>query len=183
MLFFPLTWVIVSFGLYLISGWKVGLVALLLVPLFGFLAIRFFEELDQFIGAIRSLTFYLTRRRYFLRLLSERKAIFIEFLNRGEEFKARGESEGLCLANAVHITASVFINDDEPGLHEDYARWLEWLAPFDPSPEKYHHNRTGEDNGDAHHKRQIMGREVVVAITKGKLDFGPREQGLYGAFD
>jgi thiamine phosphate synthase YjbQ (UPF0047 family) len=71
----------------------------------------------------------------------------------------------------MHITASVFINDDEPGLHEDYARWLEELAPFDPSPQKYHHNRTGEENGDAHHKRQIMGREVVVAVTNGKLDF------------
>ena len=91
--------------------------------------------------------------------------------------------EGLCLINAMHITASVFINDDEPGLHEDYKRWLEWLAPYDPSPEKYHHNRTGEDNGDAHHKRQIMGREVVVAITEGKLDFGPWEQIFYAEFD
>jgi len=72
--------------------------------------------------------------------------------------------EGLCLVNAMHITASVFINDDEPGLHEDYKRWLEWLAPYDPSPERYHHNRTGEDNGDAHLKRQVMGREVVVAV-------------------
>lgn len=91
--------------------------------------------------------------------------------------------EGLCLVNAMHITASVFINDDESGLHEDYKRWLEWLAPFDPSPERYHHNRTGEDNGDAHHKRQIMGREVVVAITKGRLDVGPWEQIFYGEFD
>ncbi len=94
-----------------------------------------------------------------------------------------GVKEGLCLINAMHITASVFINDDEPGLHEDYKRWLEQLAPFDPSPERYHHNRTGEDNADAHHKRQIMGREVVVAITKGKLDFGPWEQIFYGEFD
>ena len=94
-----------------------------------------------------------------------------------------GVQEGLCLVNAMHITASVFINDDEPGLHEDYKRWLEQLAPFDPSPERYHHNRTGEDNADAHHKRQIMGREVVVAITKGKLDFGPWEQIFYGEFD
>ena len=78
-----------------------------------------------------------------------------------------GIHEGLCLVNAMHITASVFINDDEPGLHQDYKRWLEKLAPFDASPETYHHNRTGEDNGDAHHKRQIMGREVVVAITRG----------------
>ena len=91
--------------------------------------------------------------------------------------------EGLVLVNAMHITASVFINDDEPGLHEDYKRWLEELAPFDPSPRRYHHNRTGEDNGDAHHKRQVMGREVVVAITGGKLDFGPWEQIFYGEFD
>jgi len=94
-----------------------------------------------------------------------------------------GVSEGLCLVNSMHITSSVFINDDEPGLHEDYARWLERLAPFDASPQVYHHNRTGEDNGDAHHKRQIMGREVVVAITQGRLDFGRWEQIFYGEFD
>ena len=94
-----------------------------------------------------------------------------------------GIAEGLCLVNAMHITASVFINDDEKGLLEDYAQWLEKLAPFDPSPERYHHNRTGEDNGDAHHKRQVMGREVVVAVTKGRLDFGPWEQIFYGEFD
>ena len=94
-----------------------------------------------------------------------------------------GIQEGLCLVNAMHITASVFINDDEPGLHRDYKKWLEELAPFDPSPDRYHHNRTGEDNADAHHKRQIMGREVVVALTKGKLDFGPWEQIFYGEFD
>lgn len=94
-----------------------------------------------------------------------------------------GVKEGLCLVNAMHITASVFINDDEPGLHEDFRRWLEQLAPFDPSPTRYAHNRTGEDNADAHHKRQIMGREVVVAITNGKLDFGPWEQIFYGEFD
>ena len=97
--------------------------------------------------------------------------------------KASGVQEGLCLVNAMHITASVFINDDEPGLHHDYEAWLEGLAPFDPSPQRYHHNRTGEDNGDAHHKRQVMGREVVVAITSGKLDFGPWEQIFYGEFD
>ena len=91
--------------------------------------------------------------------------------------------EGLCLVNSMHITSSVFINDDEPGLHEDYARWLEQLAPFDASPERYHHNRTGEDNGDAHHKRQVMGREVVVAVTGGHLDFGTWEQIFYGEFD
>ena len=94
-----------------------------------------------------------------------------------------GVQEGLCLVNAMHITASVFINDNESGLHEDYKRWLEKLAPFDPSPAVYHHNRTGEDNGDAHHKRQIMGREVVVAISAGKLDLGPWEQVFYGEFD
>jgi secondary thiamine-phosphate synthase enzyme len=97
--------------------------------------------------------------------------------------EASGVQEGLVLCNAMHITASVFINDDESGLHEDYQRWLEYLAPFDPSPTRYHHNRTGEDNADAHLKRQVMGREVVVAITKGKLDFGPWEQIFYGEFD
>ncbi len=100
-----------------------------------------------------------------------------------EELRQSGIAEGLCLVNAMHITASVFINDDEPGLHDDYKRWLEELAPFDASPERYHHNRTGEDNADAHHKRQIMGREVTVAVTKGKLDFGPWEQIFYGEFD
>ena len=94
-----------------------------------------------------------------------------------------GIQEGLCLVNSMHITSSVFINDDESGLHEDYARWLEELAPFDPSPQRYHHNRTGEDNGDAHHKRQIMGREVVVAITGGRLDLGTWEAIFYGEFD
>jgi secondary thiamine-phosphate synthase enzyme len=100
-----------------------------------------------------------------------------------EAVQESGVREGLCLVNAMHITASVFINDDELGLHRDYKRWLEELAPFDPSPERYHHNRTGEDNADAHHKRQIMGREVVVAITDGRLDFGPWEQIFYGEFD
>ena len=90
--------------------------------------------------------------------------------------------EGLALVNAMHITASVFINDDESGLHQDYDRWLEQLAPHEPVS-AYQHNRTGEDNGDAHLKRQIMGREVVVAITAGKLDFGPWEQIFYGEFD
>ena len=100
-----------------------------------------------------------------------------------EAVRESGVQEGLCLVNSMHITSSVFINDDEPGLHEDYKRWLEQLAPFDASPKRYHHNRTGEDNADAHHKRQVMGREVVVAITKGKLDFGPWEQIFYGEFD
>src|SRR5438067_13237307 len=96
---------------------------------------------------------------------------------------ASGIEEGLVLVNAMHITASVFINDDESGLHADYQKWLEQLAPFDPSPARYAHNRTGEDNADAHLKRQVMGREVVVAITGGQLDFGPWEQIFYGEFD
>jgi len=96
--------------------------------------------------------------------------------------KESGIREGLCLVNAMHITASVFINDDEGGLHRDYARWLEELAPHEPIS-RYLHNRTGEDNGDAHLKRQVMGREVVVAVTGGKLDFGPWEQIFYGEFD
>jgi secondary thiamine-phosphate synthase enzyme len=100
-----------------------------------------------------------------------------------QALRESGIREGLCLVNAMHITASVFINDDESGLIEDYTRWLEQLAPFDPSPERYHHNRTGEENGDAHHKRQIMGREVMVAVTDGSLDFGPWEQIFYGEFD
>ncbi len=93
-----------------------------------------------------------------------------------------GIQEGLCLVNAMHITASVFINDDEPGLHDDYKRWLEQLAPHAPI-DRYLHNRTGEDNGDAHHKRQIMGREVTVAVTKGRLDLGTWERIFYGEFD
>ncbi|RMF10824.1 MAG: YjbQ family protein [Candidatus Neomarinimicrobiota bacterium] len=111
----------------------------------------------------------------------------MDFVNITSEVEAAvrksGIREGLCLVNAMHITASVFINDDEPGLHEDYKRWLEGLAPFDPSPARYAHNRTGEDNGDAHHKRQVMGREVVVAVTGGRLHFGPWEQIFYGEFD
>lgn len=99
-----------------------------------------------------------------------------------EAVRASGVQEGLCLVNAMHITASVFINDDEPGLHRDYKRWLEELAPHEPVS-RYEHNRTGEDNGDAHHKRQVMGREVMVAITEGQLDFGPWEQIFYGEFD
>jgi secondary thiamine-phosphate synthase enzyme len=93
-----------------------------------------------------------------------------------------GIKEGLALVCAMHITASVFINDDEPGLHQDYKEWLEGLAPHEPIA-RYRHNRTGEDNGDAHLKRQIMGREVVVAVTNGHLDFGPWEQIFYGEFD
>ncbi|MCY2986572.1 MAG: secondary thiamine-phosphate synthase enzyme YjbQ [Planctomycetota bacterium] len=119
------------------------------------------------------LTFHVPQRMDFINITPQVEAAVAK----------SGVQEGLVLINAMHITASVFINDDEPGLHEDYKRWLEELAPFDPSPSRYHHNRTGEDNGDAHHKRQIMGREVVVAITNGQLDFGPWEQVFYGEFD
>lgn len=111
----------------------------------------------------------------------------MDFVNITQDVEAvvakSGVREGLVLVNAMHITASVFINDNEPGLHEDYKAWLEKLAPFDASPVTYKHNRTGEDNADAHLKRQVMGREVVVAITKGRLDFGPWEQIFYGEFD
>ncbi len=93
-----------------------------------------------------------------------------------------GIQEGLCLVNAMHITASVFVNDDEPGLHQDYERWLEALAPHAPTSQ-YEHNRTGEDNADAHLKRQVMGRSVTLAITNGRLDLGPWEQVFYGEFD
>jgi secondary thiamine-phosphate synthase enzyme len=96
--------------------------------------------------------------------------------------KESGIAEGLVLVNAMHITASIFINDDESGLHQDYEKWLEGLAPHAPISQ-YLHNRTGEDNADAHLKRQVMGRDVVVAVTKGKLDFGPWEQIFYGEFD
>ncbi|WIL20884.1 MAG: secondary thiamine-phosphate synthase enzyme YjbQ [Geothrix sp.] len=113
------------------------------------------------------------------------------FVNITEEVVAAvresGIQEGLCLVNSMHITSSVFINDEESGLKQDYLRWLEKLAPFnagtDPIQGGYLHNRTGEDNGDAHHKRQLMGREVVVAITAGRLDFGTWEQIFYGEFD
>jgi len=99
-----------------------------------------------------------------------------------ECLRESGIREGIALVNAMHITASVFINDDEGGLHEDYEKWLESLAPHAPTSQ-YRHNLTGEDNADAHLKRQVMGREVVVAVTKGELDFGPWEQIFYGEFD
>ncbi len=99
-----------------------------------------------------------------------------------EALRESGIREGLALVNAMHITASVFINDDEPGLHHDYDRWLEGLAPHEPVSQ-YRHNLTGEDNADAHLKRQVMGREVVIAVTGGRLDFGPWEQVFYGEFD
>ncbi len=112
-----------------------------------------------------------------------RRRDFINITLRVEELvKRSGVKEGLCLVNAMHITASVYINDDEPGLLQDYDDWLERLAPHEPVA-GYRHNSTGEDNGDAHLKRQVMGREVVVAITAGKLDFGPWEQIFYAEFD
>ena len=125
---------------------------------------------------MKSLTDYLTfnikTRRGFVNITPQ-----IEKL-----IKKSGIEDGLCLVNAMHITASVFINDDEQGLHKDYDKWLEGLAPHTPI-DQYEHNKTGEDNADAHLKRQVMGREVVVAITHGKLDFGPWEQIFYGEFD
>ncbi len=120
----------------------------------------------------KELVFKIPGRRAFINITPEITRILAE----------SGIREGLLLCNAMHITASVFINDDEPGLHEDYDRWLEQLAPHFPL-ENYRHNDTGEDNGDAHLKRQIMGREVVVAVTNGRLDFGPWEQIFYGEFD
>ena len=113
----------------------------------------------------------------------EKRTDFINITSEVEQSVIEsGIKEGLCLVNAMHITASVFINDDEQGLHRDYKSWLEKLAPHDPLS-RHDHNLTGEDNGDAHHKRQIMGREVVVAITKGNLHFGTWEQIFYGEFD
>jgi secondary thiamine-phosphate synthase enzyme len=120
----------------------------------------------------KELWFNTTGRRAFINITGE-----VE-----RSLKDSGIQEGLILINAMHITASVFINDDESGLHRDYDKWLEKLAPHEPVSQ-YLHNRTGEDNGDAHLKRQVMGREVVVAVTGGKLDFGPWEQIFYGEFD
>ena len=120
----------------------------------------------------KELWFHVPGRRAFINITPQVEAALQE----------SGIQEGLVLVNAMHITASVFINDDEHGLHQDYDEWLEKLAPHAPTSQ-YHHNRTGEDNADAHLKRQVMGREVVVAITKAKLDFGPWEQIFYGEFD
>ena len=118
------------------------------------------------------LTFNIKSRRGFVNITPEVRELVVE----------SQINEGLCLVNAMHITASVFINDNETGLHQDYEKWLEGLAPHEPV-EQYAHNDTGEDNADAHLKRQVMGREVVVAITNGQLDFGPWEQIFYGEFD
>ena len=123
-------------------------------------------------SATQYLTFEVPGRRGFLNITHDIERVVT----------ASGVREGLVLVNAMHITASVFINDDEPGLHHDYEQWLEQLAPHAPTSH-YRHNDTGEDNADAHLKRQIMGREVVVAITAGKLDFGPWERIFYGEFD
>lgn len=118
------------------------------------------------------LTYNIPSRRGFVNITPEVRKII----------QKSGIKEGLCLVNAMHITASVFINDNESGLHHDYEKWLEEIAPHEPVSQ-YQHNKTGEDNADAHLKRQVMGREVVVAITKGQLDFGPWEQIFYGEFD
>jgi secondary thiamine-phosphate synthase enzyme len=118
------------------------------------------------------LIFQTARRQEFINITSQVREIV----------KKSGIKEGLCLVNAMHITASVFINDDESGLHHDFQEWLEKLAPYQPI-DQYWHNRTGEDNADAHLKRTIMGREVVVAVTQGDLDLGPWEQIFYGEFD
>jgi secondary thiamine-phosphate synthase enzyme len=120
----------------------------------------------------KELWFEIPGRRAFVNITPEVEACL----------KESAVTEGLVLVNAMHITASVFINDDEPGLHHDYEVWLEELAPHAPTS-RYRHNRTGEDNADAHLKRQVMGREVVVAVTNGRLDFGPWEQIFYGEFD
>lgn len=120
----------------------------------------------------KELWFEVPSRRAYLNITSQVEQALAE----------SGVTEGLCLVNAMHITASVFVNDDEPGLHQDYDHWLERLAPHEPI-NQYRHNLTGEDNGDAHLKRQVMGRGVVVAITDGRLDFGPWEQIFYGEFD
>jgi secondary thiamine-phosphate synthase enzyme len=127
-------------------------------------------------AAMKAHTEYLTMNVPTLSFTNIRRAV-------QDAIDKSGVGEGLVLVNAMHITASVFINDDEHGLHHDFGVWLEKLAPFNPDPNVYHHNRTGEDNADAHMKRQVMGREVVCAITRGKLDFGPWEQIFYGEFD
>ena len=109
---------------------------------------------------------------------------FVNITRQVEDVVRRsGVRDGIVLCNSMHITASVFVNDDESGLHHDFGVWLEKLAPFNPDPNVYHHNRTGEDNADAHLKRTVMGREVVIAVTNGKLDLGPWEAVFYGEFD
>lgn len=121
--------------------------------------------------------------RKYLTFEADKRRSYVNITHQVEEaIRESRITDGLCLVNAMHITASVYINDDESGLLQDYDDWLERLAPHAPV-EQYRHNRTGEDNGDAHLKRQVMGREVVVAITDGRLDFGPWEQIFYGEFD
>lgn len=121
--------------------------------------------------------------REYLYFQTKTRRAYINITPQVEDVLAKSRiKEGLCLVNAMHITSSVFINDDESGLHNDFDKWLERLAPQEPTS-NYQHNLTGEDNADAHLKRQIMGRETVVAITEGKLDFGPWEQIFYGEFD
>jgi len=119
----------------------------------------------------------------YLILNTKTRRAFVNITDEVEDLVKKSKiKEGFCLVNAMHITASVFINDNESGLHNDYEKWLEGLAPHEPI-EQYEHNKTGEDNADAHLKRQVMGREVVVAITNNELDFGPWEQIFYGEFD
>lgn len=120
----------------------------------------------------KELTFNIPSRRGLVNITAQVK----------DALRESGVREGLCLVNPLHITASVFVNDDEPGLHRDYEEWLERLAPHEPTSQ-YEHNRTGEDNADAHIKRQLMGREVVLAVTQGELDLGTWEQVFYGEFD
>ncbi|SMH72272.1 Putative cytoplasmic protein (modular protein) [Candidatus Nitrosotalea okcheonensis] len=139
-------------------------------------ALDFYRYMIPLACIMKSYTEYLTynvpSRRGFVNITPEVRKII----------QKSGIKEGLCLVNAMHITASVFINDNESGLHQDYEKWLEGIAPHEPVSQ-YQHNNTGEDNADAHLKRQVMGREVVVAMTKGQLDFGPWEQIFYGEFD
>ncbi len=131
---------------------------------------NYFEKNMKFLTEY--LTFNVKTRRAFVNITPNIRKLVVK-----SQIK-----EGLCLVNAMHITASVFINDNESGLHHDYEKWIEGLAPHEPV-DQYDHNKTGEDNADAHLKRQVMGREVVIAITKGELDFGPWEQIFYGEFD
>lgn len=153
--------------------WLAGILSLCFLPKMATLANAFWGRSEI---AVKSYTEYLVmnvpNRRAFVNITSQVQ----------EVVRKSGIKEGLCLVNAMHITASVFINDDEPGLHKDFEDWLEGLAPHEPVS-RYRHNRTGEDNADAHLKRQVMGREVVVAVTEGRLDFGPWEQIFYGEFD
>jgi secondary thiamine-phosphate synthase enzyme len=154
------------------NGGSVGGLIILSFSRYSWLWVSAHLEEDFMRSFRKELWFNLPTRRGFINITSQVDQALAE----------SGIREGLALVNAMHITASVFINDDESGLHADYEAWLERLAPHEPVSQ-YRHNRTGEDNGDAHIKRQVMGREVVVAVTNAKLDFGPWEQIFYGEFD